>query len=258
MFRKPLARTVHLLLAFMLTALGDSSVARASSHPVAYLTWYGQSCFMLESARGTKIMMDPVPTTLGYLPPPDLRANAVTISHEHPDHTNLGLLQGKPRVLRGLTPDKKGWIRIDEHIKDISVRSVGVYHDNKRGAELGLDTVFIFETGGVRIAHLGDLGHPLTDQQLSAIGSVDVVLVPVGGGTTIDAAEATHVVDMLRPRLMVIPMHYKTDAVTSKDLAPVDAFVAGRTNVRFEKGNRVAITGLRYKPAAEVVVLGYK
>jgi L-ascorbate metabolism protein UlaG (beta-lactamase superfamily) len=232
--------------------------ARAGSRPVAYLTWYGQSCFMLESASGARILMDPLPLNLGYTPPADLHADAITISHEHPDHTNVALLQGKPRVLRGLTADKKGWIRIDERVKDISVRSVGVYHDPKRGAEQGLDTVFIFETGGVRIAHLGDIGHPLTDQQISAIGSVDVVLVPVGGGQTVDAQDAIHVVDQIRPRLIVIPMHFKTEASTNKDLAPVDAFIAGRPNVRHEKTNRIAVTGLRYKPSAEVVVLGYK
>jgi len=232
--------------------------AQAGSRPVAYLTWYGQSCFLLESASGARILMDPLPLNLGYTPPADLHADAVTISHDHPDHTNVALLQGKPRVLRGLTADKKGWIRIDEHVKDIAVRSVGVYHDRKRGAEQGLDTVFIFETGGVRIAHLGDLGHPLTDQQISAIGSVDVVLVPVGGGQTVDAQEAIHVVDQIRPRLIVIPMHFKTEASTSKDLATVDAFIAGRPNVRHEKTNRIAVTGLRYKPSAEVVVLGYK
>lgn len=230
----------------------------AASRPVAYLTWYGQSCFLLESASGARIVMDPIPTNIGYLPPADLRADAVTISHEHPDHNNLALLQGKPRVLRGLTADKKGWMKIDEKVKDITVRSVGVYHDNKRGADSGLSTVFVFETGGVRIAHLGDIGHPLTDQQISAIGSVDVVLVPVGGATTVDAQEATHVVDQIRPRLIVIPMHFKTDVVTIKELAPVDAFVAGRSNVRREKSNRIAVTGLRYKPSAEVVVLDYK
>lgn len=230
----------------------------AASRPVAYLTWYGQSCFLLESASGARILMDPIPTNIGYLPPADLHANAVTISHEHADHNNVALLQGKPRVLRGLTADKKGWMKIDERIKDISVRSVGVYHDAKHGAENGLNTVFIFETGGVRIAHLGDLGHALSDQDLSAIGSVDVVLVPVGGGTTVDAQEATHVVDQIRPRLSVIPMHYKTDAVTLKELAPVDTFLAGHANVRREKSNRIAITGLRYKPSAAVVVLGYK
>jgi L-ascorbate metabolism protein UlaG (beta-lactamase superfamily) len=105
---------------------------------------------------------------------------------------------------------------------------------------------------------LGGLGHPLTDQQISAIGSVDLVLVPVGGGSTLDAQTATYVVDQIRPRLLVIPMHFKTDVVTSKDLATVDAFLAGRPNVRRETSNRIAITGLRYKPSAEVVVLGYK
>jgi L-ascorbate metabolism protein UlaG (beta-lactamase superfamily) len=234
------------------------ALAWAGSRPVAYLTWYGQSCFLLESASGTRIVMDPVPTNMGYLPPADLHADAVTISHDHPDHSNLALLQGKPRVFRGLTPDKRGWVKIDDKVKDITVRSVGVYHDQKRGAESGLDTVFIFETGGVRIAHLGDLGHPLTDQQISAIGSVDVVLVPVGGRSTIDAQTATYVVDQIRPRLMVIPMHYKTDVSTNKDLAPVDAFLAGRTNVRHENSNRIAITGWRYKPSAEVVVLDHK
>jgi len=246
------------LFAAALHVPATSRPVQAASRPVAYLTWYGQSCFLLESASGARIVMDPIPTNIGYLPPADLHANAVTISHDHPDHSNLALLQGKPRILRGLTADKKGWVKIDEKIKDITVRSVGVYHDAKRGAEAGLDTVFIFETGGLRIAHLGDLGHALTDQQISAIGSVDVVLVPVGGATTIDAQEATHVVDQIRPRLIVIPMHYKTDAVTIKELAPVDAFVAGRPNVRREKTNRIAITGLRYKPSAEVVVLDYK
>ena len=245
-------------VAVALRAPTGARPAQAAGRPVAYLTWYGQSCFLLESASGTRIVMDPIPTNLGYLPPADLRADAVTISHEHPDHNNLALLQGKPRVLRGLTADKKGWVRIDERVKDISVRSVGVYHDGKHGGENGLDTVFIFEVGPLRIAHLGDLGHALTDQQISEIGSVDVVLVPVGGGGALDAQTATYVVDQIRPRLAVIPMHFKTDASTTKDLATVDAFLAGRTNVRREKSNRIAVTGLRTKPSAEVVVLEYK
>jgi L-ascorbate metabolism protein UlaG (beta-lactamase superfamily) len=251
-------RTLMVGATFVAALVAMDDHARAASRPVAYLTWYGQSCFLLESADGTRILMDPVASNLGYLPPADLHADAVTISHDHPDHNNLALLQGKPRVFRGLTADKKGWVKIVDKVRDITVRSVGVYHDQKRGADLGLDTVFIFETGGVRIAHLGDLGHALTDQQISAIGSVDVVLVPVGGGTTIDAQLATYVVDQIRPRLIVIPMHFKTEALTSKDLAPVDAFLTGRPNVRREKGNRIAVTGWRYKASAEVVVLDYK
>jgi len=247
-----------LLSTTLLGLMGAPAVQAAPRPPVAYLTWYGQACFLLESAKGARVVMDPVPTNIGYLPPADLRADAVTISHEHPDHANLALLHGKPRVLRGLTADKKGWIRIKERVKDISIRSVGVYHDAKRGAVSGLTTVFIFETGGVRIAHLGSVGHALTDQQISAIGSVDVVLVPVGGHMTVDAQQATYVVDQIRPRLLIIPMHFKTDVVTLKNLDPVDPFLTGRPNVRREKGNRIAITGLRTRPSAEVVVLNYK
>ena len=225
---------------------------------MAYLTWYGQSCFLLESATGTRVVMDPIPSNIGYLPPADLHADAVTVSHEHPDHNNVALVRGKPRILRGLTPDKKGWMKIDERVKDIAIRSVGVYHDDKKGAELGLTTVFVFEVGGVRIAHLGDLGHTLTDQQISAIGSVDVVLVPVGGVWTLDALKATQVVDQIRPRLMAIPMHYRTDLLTIKELATVDGFLAGRSNVRRETGTRLAITGLRLRSSAETVVLRYR
>ena len=219
------------------------------------LVW--PSCFLLESATGTRIVMDPIPTNIGYLPPADLRANAVTISHEHPDHTNIGLLQGKPRILRGLTADKKGWVKIDEKIKDIrSARWACT--TTPSAAPSSASTPCLFRNR--RRAHRASRRpRACPDRRAdSAIGSVDVVLVPVGGTWTIDAQEATHVVDQIRPRLVVIPMHYKTDVVTIKELAPVDAFLAGRPNVRREKTNRVAITGLRYKPSAEVVVLNYK
>jgi L-ascorbate metabolism protein UlaG (beta-lactamase superfamily) len=225
---------------------------------VARLTWFGQSCFLLETATGTRVVIDPIPAGLGYALPTDLRADVVTVSHEHGDHNNIGLVAGKPKILRGLTPDKKGWVKIDEKVKDVAIRSVGVYHDEEKGAKRGLNTVFLFEVGGVRIAHLGDLGHLLTDQQLSAIGSVDVVMIPVGGFFTIDAAQATRVLDQLRPRLIVIPMHYKTDVLTIKELATVDAFLAGKPNVRHETSHTIDITGVKARPSTEVVVMNYK
>jgi L-ascorbate metabolism protein UlaG (beta-lactamase superfamily) len=232
-------------------------VARAAG-PVAKLTWYGQSCFLLETSTGTRVVMDPIPAGIGYTPPADLKGDVVTVSHEHADHNNVALVQGKPKVLRGLTADKKGWVKIDEKVKDVAIRSVGVYHDEEKGAKRGLNTVFLFEVGGVRIAHLGDLGHLLTDQQLSSIGLVDVVMIPVGGFFTIDAAQATRVLDQLRPRLIVIPMHYKTDVLTIKELATVDAFLAGKPNVRREKTNTISITGVKARPSTEVVVMNYK
>ena len=258
MKKSPRRLVLALLASAALLVAGSFLVAHAAPRPVAYLTWYGQSCFLLESATGTRVVMDPIPSNIGYLPPADLHADAVTVSHEHPDHNNVALVRGKPKILRGLTPDKKGWMKIDEKIKDISIRSVGVYHDDKKGAENGLNTVFVFEVGGVRIAHLGDLGHLLTDEQISAIGSVDVVLVPVGGMGTVDAHTATEVADQIRPRLATVPMHYRTDVLTIKELATVDGFLAGRSNVRHETGTRMAITGLRSRPSAETVVLRYQ
>jgi len=246
------------LLLGLALILPVAPAARAAGPPVVgKLTWYGQSCFLLETAAGTRVLMDPFGKATGYPLPPNLRADVVTISHEHPDHNNIRMSTGSPHVLHGLTADKKGWARVEERFRDLSIRSVGVYHDDKRGAARGLDTVFIFELGGLRIAHLGDLGHVLDDDQLEAIGSVDVLLVPVGGATTLDAYQATRVIDQLHPRLMVVPMHYKTDAAP-KDLAPLDLFLERKANVRRETQPTIVLTSVKARPATEVVILPYR
>jgi L-ascorbate metabolism protein UlaG (beta-lactamase superfamily) len=237
---------------------GGSSLLPTSTPTKVTLTWFGQSCFLLETAAGTRVLIDPIAKGTGYELPAGLRADVVTVSHEHADHNNVALVTGRARVLRGLTADKKGWTKIEEKVRDVSIRTVGVYHDDKQGAERGLDTVFIFEVGGLRIAHLGDLGHVLDDAQQSAIGSVDVVLVPVGGAVTIDAERATRVIDQLRPRLVIIPMHYRTAVSTNTQLATVDEFLAGKTNVRRLGGNVLRLTAVKTRPAAEIVVMGYK
>jgi len=248
----------HLLRAILVAILLALPAHARAAAPAGKLTWYGQSCFLLETAAGTRIVMDPIPKGIGYEIPQGLKADVVTISHEHADHNNLAFVTGKPRVIRGLTADKKGWTRVDEKLKDVSIRSVGVYHDDKRGAVRGLDTVFIFEVGGVRIAHLGDLGHVLNDEQLAAIGAVDVLLIPIGGTFTIDGLWATRVIEQLRPRIMVIPMHYKTDASTIKELEPLALFLDGKRNVRHERSNTIALSPMKARPAAEIVVLNYR
>lgn len=230
----------------------------AHGAPGLRLTYFGHACFLLETPAGVRVLMDPLPTGIGYDPPLGLRVDVVTISHEHADHNQLGWLGNKPRVLRGLTGDKRGWIRVDEKQKDLALRSVGLYHDDDNGRSRGLDTAFVFEAAGVRVAHLGDLGHVLTDQQLAAIGAIDVALIPVGGHTTLDGEGAQRVLDQLRPRLAAIPMHYKTESATSKELDPVDAFLAGRTHVRREPHSSLMLSELKQRPWAELIVLGYK
>lgn len=183
----------------------QSSVAGGAS--TGSLRWLGHSSFLLTTASGTKILMDPVPKGYGYDGPPLEGIDAITITHEHQDHTNVALATGDPVVLRGLSGGE--WAKIDQRIKDVAIRSIGAFHDGAQGSQRGKDAIFLFEADGMRIVHLGDLGHVLSRQQASAIGPVDVLLVPVGGFYTIDASQATQVVELLKPRA-VIPIHYKT------------------------------------------------
>ena len=198
------------------------------------LTWYGQAMFELNSPRGADILMDPYGEGIGYRIPGTV-VGITTVSHEHPDHNNADV--GTPRiVLRGLADD--GWAQIDERpTQDVRIRAVPSWHDDSEGSDRGRNAIFIFETGGLRIVHLGDLGHRLTQWQIEAIGPVDVLLVPVGGVFTIDAAGATEVVEQIGPRL-VIPMHYKTETLTFQ-LEPIDAFLEGKEVER--KGSAVSL-----------------
>jgi L-ascorbate metabolism protein UlaG (beta-lactamase superfamily) len=247
----------------LVVAAQGAAETQGAAHPK--LTYLGQSCFVLESPGGARVVMDPIPAGLGYSLPSDLGAQAITISHEHADHNNVALVKGEPKVLRGLTEEKTGWTRVRAKVKDVTIRSVGTYHDAQEGKERGLNAVFIFEVGGQRIAHLGDLGHELSGKQLREIGRVDVVLVPVGGVYTLDSAGATKVIAQLRPRTIVVPMHYKTDVLTIKELAKVDAFLAGKSAVRRESGNTLDlgeasqwVTRGKDAIAPQIVVLDYK
>lgn len=201
------------------------------------LTWWGQAMFVLVAADGTRVLIDPY-REIGYRVPDsgELAADVVTVSHEHPDHNNV-ILGGAAQLLRGLTPD--AWAAIDERPSaGLRIISVAAFHDDSEAAEFGRNAIFVYETGGLRIVHLGDYGQAtLTQEQLDAIGPVDVLLVPAGGVFTVDAVGATAVVDQLAPRI-TIPMHYKTEALTI-GLEPVDAFLADKEVV--EQGDTVSL-----------------
>jgi L-ascorbate metabolism protein UlaG (beta-lactamase superfamily) len=207
------------------TSPGASATVDAGvDNGAAGLRWFGQSMFLLESPGGTTVLLDPF-NDIGYTIPPPLDTDAATITHEHPDHNNGGLAGTAATVLKGLTAD--GWADIDETFGDVRIRSVRTFHDAAQGSERGRNAVFVFETAGLTIAHLGDLGHVLDDEQIASIGPVDVLMVPVGGAFTIDAAQATEVTQQLSPSA-VFPMHYKTDKIAFP-LATAEAFLAGKT-----------------------------
>jgi len=168
------------------------------------LTWYGQSTFVMSTGEGIKVLMDPVNPNMIKVEisePIDL----VTVSHEHGDHNYVALAKGNPTILHGLTESE--FTDIDQVVKGIHVRTVGSFHDKQEGSQRGKNAIFIFELPGLKVVHLGDLGHVLNENQVSAIGATDILLIPVGSGPTIDLPSAIEVIKQLRPRV-VIPMHF--------------------------------------------------
>lgn len=168
------------------------------------ITWYGHSCFRL-SDRGVTIVTDPPSDDLGY-DRPRIRADVLTISHEHPGHNNRVGFRGGPRCFDG--PG-------EYEVKDVFITGISTYHDGRGGSVRGRNTVFLFEFDGLTVCHLGDLGHVPTQSQVEALSAVDVLLIPVGGLHTIDASKASEVISLIEPRL-VIPMHYNTKVETAK------------------------------------------
>ena len=236
-----------------------TTAAPAGKDATISLTWYGQSTFVLTTNTGLKALLDPTGPGTGYKIPTLDGIDLVTISHEHSDHNAINLASGNPLVLRGLAGND--WAKIDQTVKGVRVRTVGVYHDDAQGSKRGKNSIFIFDVDGLRVAHLGDLGHPLSPEQIEDVGAVDVILIPVGGYYTIDAKTAVEVVSQLNPTV-VVPMHYKTSdlsASLANVLAPVDDFVKaiGNTAAVSEVGQTVTIE--RKLPAARtVMVIKYK
>ena len=208
------------------------------------LHWYGHSCFLLYTER-TSIMTDPFNEKVGYPLPEDL-PSYITVSHEHYDHSAVGLIHGTPVVKRNLVPETLG---------DIHVYGVNSFHDADKGASRGKNTIFVFEHNGVRICHLGDLGHALNDTQVAAIGAVDVLLIPVGGVYTIEGESACTVVHQLRPNV-IIPMHFKTRDL-SFHLGDVHGFCTAFRNVVQSGQCTLNITKETLPKTQQVIIMEY-
>ena len=183
------------------------------------IKWLGHAAFLITSDSGTRILTDP------YAPAEKLHygeineaADIVTVSHDHFDHGNVDAVRGNPQPVRDTA-----------EVKGIRFNAIPTHHDSAGGKERGSNRIFCFEVDGVRICHLGDLGHPLTDKQAAEVGKVDVLLLPVGGFYTIDAATASRVSEQLKPKV-VIPMHFKNSKCTFP-ISGVDEFLKGKKDV---------------------------
>ena len=209
------------------------------------IKYLGHAAFVITSDGGVRIITDPYGTS------PDLTygkitgsADIVTVSHDHFDHCNVAAVKGNPEVLRRAASSTA---------RGIKFKGITSYHDDEGGRMRGGNVIFCFEVDGVKVCHLGDLGHRLDDKQLAEIGGVDILLIPVGGYYTIDAKMATEVCNQLKPRV-IIPMHYRTNKGIP-NIAGVDEFLRGKPRVKWLDTSQVEFKAGELPDAGQIIVL---
>ncbi len=203
----------------------------------------GHASFMIISDTGIKIITDPY-VTGGALSYGEIEESAdiVTVSHDHGDHNNVSAVRGNPGVVRGTA-----------ELKGIRFKGIPTYHDDVGGKSRGGNTILSFEVDRIRVCHLGDLGHQLSAQQVAELGSVDILLIPVGGFFTIDAKVASQVCNQLAPKL-VIHMHYKTNKCEFP-IDSVDEFLRGKKDVSQLDASEVEFKQGELPASTQIIVL---
>lgn len=261
--------------------VGGSAVIGAALAPEAFaqikeaaptpgqvnIAWYGQSMFQIVTPKGTRLLMDPQDIEAHKVP--YVSGDLLLMTHFHTDHTTTPKVENVDTIKQfnalkktGPGPSNTEWNVVDEKFKDIRFQSLGTYHDDAGGSKRGKNGAWIIDIDpGLRLLHVGDLGHALTPAQLKKVGKVDVLMVPAGGIYTINGLEAFKVFEQVKPTRFVIPMHVGT--TTYDELLPAKYFLDEA------KDNEVAIRGLRPKEwltidpasaapkAASVAVLSY-
>ena len=234
-----------------------SGFAQADSGDVD-ITWYGHAMFTLSFKDGPTVLLDPFEPGLWGMTFPIGSMDGidvVTASHEHEDHNYVQLATGHPVVLRGVSTTT-GVVPLDEEVDGLHIHTVETCHGTGIPCPLAdANATFVIEGNGLRIAHLGDLEHLLTSAQVAAIGKVDVLLIPVGGGPTIDATQANDVIQRLEPQV-ILAMHYETPEL-GWGIDTVGPFLEEKTVVNVaERSLVVNASALPAEPT--VFVLPYK
>jgi len=207
------------------------------------IEWIGHACFCITSEAGLRIVTDPYETGFRDIiqyGPVDVSADIVTVSHEHGDHNHVLAVSGNPEVVRGTGM---------QTVKGTEFKGIPSYHDQVEGAQRGPNTIFTFEVDGIRLTHLGDLGHALSPDALAGLEGTEVLLAPSGGpAATLELQTVIDLWESLRPAL-VIPMHCKTPRCpfprySAEDLGNLRpaAKRAGTTDVSFTKDGLPAPT----------------
>ncbi len=207
--------------------------------------WWGHACFEVKGSKVT-VVLDPHGGSVG-LPEPDVKGDIVLASHGHFDHaTGIDDVAAPgAEKLVGFTGEKT--------VKEVRIKGIASYHDPKKGALRGENSIYVFEVDEVKFCHLGDLGHVPSSEQVEEIGEVHVLFIPVGGVYTINAKEATETVNLIKPRI-VVPMHYKVPGLTV-DVNGVDAFLKGKSNVKQIGGPEFEVNAESLPAETEIWVL---
>jgi len=204
------------------SACRELDVARGWLRPAyaaqadATIEFFGHNFFQITSSKGTKIITDPVAP--GFYPTPEVTPHAITVGREHSNHNYVAIAKNKPVILRGLRNFGSEWSKISTTVGDVLIYSVPIYQQQFGNALKG--AAFVFDLGTLCIAHLGDLSHKLTEEQVKAFGKVDIVMIPIGGTFTMPPDTAREVLNQLKPKIAV-PMHYRESTYL------LDMFVKG-------------------------------
>lgn len=185
---------------------------------MAKIYWAGQSCFEIEVSNSkdhqANIVIDPFDQETG-IKVPNLSADILLVTHNHHDHNNVKAVKGEYFLVSG--PG-------EYEVKGVFVQGIPSFHDDQNGKVKGQNTIYTIEAEDMKICHLGDIGQKeLTDEQIDKIGTVDVLMIPVGGEYTISSVEATKIISQIEPKI-VIPMHYDLPKINAK-LDSVEKFL---------------------------------
>lgn len=178
------------------------------------IIWHGHSCFEIKDS--VTVVTDPHDGKSIGIKTPLVRADIVLVTHDHFDHNCVRIVKGDPSVVRD--PGER-------LLKGVKINGLSTFHDMESGARRGRNIVYRFDMDGIRFCHCGDLGHELTDEQVRAIGPIDVLFIPVGGVFTIDGTQARALIAKLRPRVAV-PMHFRWGGL-SISVHTIEPFLEG-------------------------------
>ena len=243
--------------------LAVAAAAPAEDKQPVKIIWHGQSFFEIVSSKGSRVVLDPhAIEAYGRI---QVQGDLILMSHLHSDHTQVDVVDNYKKVKTyNALKDPKGdgrrveFVPVEDSVGDVKFHNVSAFHDAVGGMTRGRNGIWVLEMDGLRIVHLGDLGQEsLTDEQLKQIGGpVDVLMIPVGGIYTLNGTDAKKIVEQIKPKRYILPMHYGTKVF--EDLLPVDEFLDGQKPTlikKFDATNELTIDPTADPPSEPLIAI---